>query len=102
MDFEDQTLACKECGQPFLWTAGERQFYHEKGLTNVPARCSPCRSVRKAKLGLQERAQTVVVCEECGERTTVPFVPRNGNPVYCSRCYEHAKHVAGVVQPTQA
>ncbi len=91
MEFEDKTLTCKECGQPFLWTAGERQFYHEKGLVNVPARCTSCRSNRKAKLGLQERAQTAVICAECGETTTVPFVPRNGNPVYCSRCFDKIK-----------
>lgn len=91
MEFEDKTLTCKECGQPFLWTAGERQFYHEKGLVNVPARCTSCRSNRKAKLGLQECAQTAVICAECGETTTVPFVPRNGNPVYCSRCFDKIK-----------
>ena len=88
MDFVDQTLPCRDCGQPFTWTAGEQQFYQEKGLANIPARCPECRSVRKAKLGLQERVQTEVVCAECGETTTVPFLPRNGNPVYCSRCFD--------------
>lgn len=91
MEFEDRTLTCRECEQPFLWTAGEQQFYHEKGLVNVPARCPTCRSTRKAKLGLQDRAQTEVTCASCGTQTTVPFVPRNGNPVYCSRCYEQAR-----------
>ncbi|MDP9369160.1 MAG: hypothetical protein M3Q03_12945, partial [Chloroflexota bacterium] len=43
------------------------------------------------KLGLQDRAQTEVVCAECGETTTVPFVPRNGNPVYCSRCFDRVR-----------
>ncbi|MDQ3045878.1 MAG: zinc-ribbon domain containing protein [Chloroflexota bacterium] len=91
MDFDDQTLTCRDCGEPFTWTAGEQQFYQEKGLANVPARCPACRSVRKAKLGLQERVQTEVVCAECGESTTVPFLPRNGNPVYCSRCFDRVR-----------
>jgi CxxC-x17-CxxC domain-containing protein len=88
VDFVDRTLTCRECNQPFIWTAGEQQFYHEKGLVNIPVRCSSCRAVRKAKLGLQERVQTEVTCAECGTVTTVPFVPRNGNPVYCSRCFD--------------
>ncbi|HEV2107084.1 MAG TPA: zinc-ribbon domain containing protein [Thermomicrobiales bacterium] len=91
VEFADQTLTCKQCGDPFLWTAGEQQFYHEKGLANVPARCTSCRATRKAKLGLHERPQSEVVCAECGETTTVPFIPRNGNPVYCSRCFETVK-----------
>ena len=47
--------------------------------------------MRKAKLGLQERVQTEVNCAECGTQTTVPFVPRNGNPVYCSRCFDRLR-----------
>lgn len=91
MDFVDRTLVCRECNQPFTWTAGEQHFYQEKGLANVPARCPACRANRKARLGLQERVQTEVTCAECGEKTTVPFVPRNGNPVYCSRCYDRIR-----------
>lgn len=86
MEFQDKTLTCRECGKPFMWTAGEQQFFREKQLINIPARCNPCRSARKAKLGLPDRAQTEVTCAECGHSTTVPFVPRNGNPVYCSGC----------------
>ncbi|MGH2531616.1 MAG: zinc-ribbon domain containing protein [Thermomicrobiales bacterium] len=91
VEFEDQTLTCRECSQPFTWTAGEQSFYQEKGLTNIPARCPSCRSNRKARLGLQERVQSEVTCAECGQTTTVPFVPRNGNPVYCSRCFERVR-----------
>ncbi len=94
MEFVDRSLTCRECNQAFTWTAGEQQFYSEKGLANIPARCPSCRATRKAKLGLQDRAQTEVVCAECGETTTVPFVPRNGNPVYCSMCYDKAKQRA--------
>lgn len=91
MEFVDRSLVCRDCGKSFIWTAGEQQFYQEKGLTNIPVRCAACRSARKAKLGLQDRAQTEVVCAECGAVTTVPFVPRNGNPVLCSRCYDRQR-----------
>ncbi|MBN2098042.1 MAG: hypothetical protein JW753_00440, partial [Dehalococcoidia bacterium] len=28
---------------------------------------------------------------ECGVETQVPFEPREGRPVYCSRCYDKVK-----------
>ncbi len=94
MDFSDKTLTCRECSKPFAWTAGEQLFFREKELINIPARCPRCRSARKAKLGLPDRAQTDVICAGCNRATTVPFVPRNGNPVYCSACFAMARDEA--------
>ena len=37
--YEDKTLICKECGAEFVFTAGEQEFYAEKGFTNEPQRC---------------------------------------------------------------
>ena len=34
--FEDKTLKCKECGAEFVFTAGEQEFYAEKGFQNEP------------------------------------------------------------------
>lgn len=86
MDFQDKTLTCRECHNPFVWTAGEQVFYKERGLINIPGRCAECRSNRRERLGQQRQSVTEVVCAECGTTTTVPFVPRNGKPVYCSTC----------------
>jgi CxxC-x17-CxxC domain-containing protein len=94
VEYQDKTLTCRDCSKPFTWTAGEQHFFREKELINIPARCSNCRSARKAKLGLPDRAQTEVNCAECGQRTTVPFVPRNGNPVYCSTCLTTVRRAA--------
>ncbi len=44
---EDKTLKCKECGQEFVFTAGEQEFYAQKGFQNEPVRCGPCRQARK-------------------------------------------------------
>ena len=41
-----KTLVCKECGQEFIFTAGEQEFYAEKGV-NEPQRCKACRDARK-------------------------------------------------------
>ncbi len=45
--YEDKTLVCKECGNEFVFTAGEQEFYAEKGFTNEPQRCKACRQARK-------------------------------------------------------
>ena len=29
--YEDKKLVCKECGQEFIFTAGEQEFYAERG-----------------------------------------------------------------------
>ncbi len=48
MEFEDKTLVCQDCGNEFVFTAGEQEFYKEKGLDNEPKRCKECRNKRKA------------------------------------------------------
>ena len=48
--FEDKTLVCKECGKEFVFTAGEQEFYAEKGFQNEPQRCKACRDKRKNAL----------------------------------------------------
>ena len=45
--YEDKTLICKECGEEFIFTAGEQEFYAEKGFENEPQRCKACRDARK-------------------------------------------------------
>lgn len=102
MDFDDKTLTCRECSKSFVWTAGEQAFYKERGLINIPARCSACRSNRKTKLGLQSQTITEVVCAECGTTTTVPFVPRNGKPVYCSVCLSKVRELEEAGGTTEA
>ena len=45
--YEDKTLVCKECGKEFIFSAGEQEFFAEKGFVNEPQRCKPCRDARK-------------------------------------------------------
>ena len=47
--FEDKTLICKDCGKEFVFTAGEQEFYAEKGFQNEPLRCKDCRNRQFAK-----------------------------------------------------
>ena len=53
--YEDKTIICKDCGEEFIFSAGEQEFYAEKGLANEPQRCKACRMARKTQADLQER-----------------------------------------------
>ena len=70
--YEDKTLVCKECGNEFVFTAGEQEFYAEHGFQNEPQRCKSCRDAR---------------CANCGGEAKVPFEPKTDRPVYCSDCF---------------
>lgn len=93
MAFQDKTLVCKECGNEFVFTAGEQEFYAEKGFENEPNRCKTCRDARKRRMNdggrRQNRQMYDAVCADCGAPTQVPFKPRNDRPVYCSNCYQN-------------
>ena len=88
--FQDKTLVCKDCGKEFVFTAGEQEFYAEKGFQNEPVRCKDCRSSRKPTRS-NEREMFDAVCAECGAPTKIPFQPRNDRPVYCSNCFQNHK-----------
>lgn len=85
--YQDKTLKCKDCGEEFIFTAGEQEFYAEKGFQNEPQRCKSCRDLRK-NAGKAPREMFTAVCDECGGEAKVPFQPNGDKPVYCSTCYE--------------
>jgi CxxC-x17-CxxC domain-containing protein len=108
MSFADKTIECRECGNQFTFTAGEQEFYAQKGFTNEPTRCPSCRQARKAAGGGGGRSSYgdggggyrsdrgggggsregyPATCDSCGRQTTVPFQPTQGRPVYCSDCF---------------
>lgn len=110
MAFADKQITCRDCGNTFVFTGGEQEFYANKGLMNEPTRCPSCRSARRASQStLQEndgyvrygnfasfggktpRQMHPAACADCGQMTEVPFVPRGERPVYCSACYSRIK-----------
>ena len=102
MSLADKTLACVDCGSPFIFSVGEQQFYQMKGLVNEPKRCQSCRSAAKSArqngtytasgTGYRPRREMHdVICAECGQATQVPFLPRNDRPVYCSDCFDKVR-----------
>ena len=89
--YQDKTLVCKDCGNEFIFTAGEQEFYAEKGLENEPLRCKECRIAKKNSMR-QARELYEIVCAECGKTDKVPFMPKNDKPVYCSECFENHRN----------
>lgn len=88
--YEDKTLTCKDCGEEFIFTAGEQEFYAEKGFVNEPQRCKNCRTARKNATRPQ-REMHEAVCDECGGVARVPFEPNGDRPIYCSACFAAKK-----------
>ena len=88
--YQDEKLICKDCGQEFIFTAGEQEFYAEKGVQNKPQRCKACRDARK-NAGKPQRELYTTVCAKCGKDAKVPFQPSSARPVYCSECYAAMK-----------
>lgn len=91
MAFQDRVLKCKDCGQDFVFTAGEQEFYAEKGFQNEPTRCRSCRSARRQSAGGGGRQMYTAVCADCGVETQVPFQPRLDRPVYCRECFDRRR-----------
>ncbi len=92
MPFQDKTLTCVDCGQPFVFTAGEQEFFAQKGFQNAPKRCKACKAKKRGDQagggagGNRELFE--VVCSACGQKTTVPFKPMLDRPVYCRNCFQ--------------
>lgn len=96
--FNDKVLTCKDCGDEFVFSASEQEFFAEKGFTNEPGRCPQCRAAKKQQnrgnrdsfgggYQRQERQMYPAICASCGKETTVPFQPSGDKPVYCRDCF---------------
>ncbi len=98
MEFTDRILKCSDCGNDFVFTAGEQLFFFDKQFKNDPKRCKLCKA-KRAGLGRTaagassvslplSRTETRTKCSACGVETTVPFKPTQGRPVLCRSCFQ--------------
>ncbi len=102
----DKTLTCADCGQEFVFSGSEQQFYADRQFTE-PRRCPSCRASRKAARGDSShggysaggrssgggydrgpREMFSATCSSCGREAQVPFRPTGDKPVYCSECFQ--------------
>lgn len=84
--FEDKSLKCKDCGQEFIWTVGEQEFFYSRGFKNKPTRCKECRKKNRQKV---ETEYFRVTCTNCGQVGDVLLKPINPDAaVYCKSCFD--------------
>lgn len=95
-ELQDTEIRCIDCGQDFVWTAGEQLFFRDKNLKNPPKRCKACKKAKNERLaaitaaqnaGIKQRIEVAVHCARCNAYTTVPFYPSQGRPVLCRSCF---------------
>ncbi len=82
----DVTLKCVSCETDFCFSAGEQQFFKDKGYRNLPRRCKSCRAGSDRTKAPE--SETLVLCSSCGQETLVPFIPHLGRPSYCRECFQ--------------
>jgi CxxC-x17-CxxC domain-containing protein len=110
--YSDKNLTCADCGQEFVFTASEQDFYAQRGFTE-PRRCASCRASRKAARNADTGGGSSYGSYGAGggysaggvgggggyggggggyrdrgpREAQVPFRPTSGKPVYCSDCF---------------
>jgi CxxC-x17-CxxC domain-containing protein len=123
LSYADKVLSCRDCGQSFVFTVGEQEFFASRGFTNDPSRCRDCRMSRRGAGGggggsygggggyssgggyggggggygggRRDREMFSVTCSSCGNDALVPFQPRGDKPVYCSDCFAKTRGTGG-------
>lgn len=86
MRFEDRELICRVCGKEFTFSAGEQEFFSRQQYMHDPKTCKKCRH-----LSGKSTEETTVICASCERPTNVPFVPRQGRPVFCRTCFDQRR-----------
>jgi CxxC-x17-CxxC domain-containing protein len=100
-EYSDRILRCIDCGGEFTFTAGEQQFFADKGLKNEPKRCKPCKKRKNERIAAtrpSQRVEVIVTCALCGVETSVPFRPTQGRPVLCRACFLKSRVAATEAQ----
>lgn len=88
--YKDKYIICKGCGRRFVFTAGEQEFYAERGFKNKPQRCERCRDTHKVASRNPYRF-SIAVCSSCGKYTIIKPPQRKGRPIYCNKCSAKVK-----------
>lgn len=80
----DQQIECRDCGQEFIWSAGEQAFFQVRQLS-PPKRCAECRKWHRESRAARESASVSSI------RAVRPFrdgsaATRGGTSGYRSDC----------------
>lgn len=90
--FKATCASCgKECEVPFK-PNGSRPVYcsdcFKKNSSNDSGGNMDRDRSRDRRRGLEDRQMFNAVCDNCGDKCQLPFMPREGKEVLCSKCFE--------------
>ena len=84
---------CRDCGVEFVFTAGEQEFYAEKGFQNEPTRCKECRTARKASRANAPREPYETIVRRLRQAHHRPLrAQERPASIYCSECFAAHRH----------
>lgn len=87
--FTDKEIVCCQCNQPFIFSAGEQEYFAGRSLSHEPKRCQNCRVLeRLRRSGKSANAAFKVNCADCNEPTILPFQPKDDRQAYCNPCWK--------------
>ena len=72
--YNDKNLTCADCGQEFVFTASEQDFYSQRGFTE-PRRCPSCRASRKAARNATAAAARTAPAAATAPAVAIPAAP---------------------------
>ena len=101
MNLQPQKIICSDCNTEFEFTSEQAKFFNDKGFTNLPKRCLPCRQARKlGKPAPRQMFDAVCAQEGCGASFQVPFPPE-GKTVYCKEHFVRQVNTDATVRDNQ-
>ena len=77
----------KDCEVPFRPSGDRPVFCSECFDRNGNSDSRRSGGASPGRSNFNDRTMYTAVCDECGESCSVPFQPRSGKPVYCSKCF---------------
>lgn len=81
--FIDKKFECIDCGDVFIFSALEQEYYRDNGFKNTPHRCPSCREKNSGSPALKVH---LAKCKKCGGRALLNFQPVNPKAVECLYC----------------
>lgn len=87
-ELSEETLECRDCGDLFLFTVQEQEYYRDKGLKHKPSRCPTCRKKNRDQI---QAAQVPVRCRKCHKNGFVPEAVPEAIDVLCEACFTRLK-----------
>ena len=95
---KDRVVICRDCGEEFVFAAGEQRYYKDRELA-FPKRCPSCREKRKvqgtygAQVVAVDAKRGVVLCRRC-RRPASREVSCQAGEALCRACSENVPGMA--------